>query len=85
MPRAEKEESGSSHVREHNIQNGKILLVELQAFENQGVSIWLDGYPSNSEEVTQVMNLKEQISYMRDYVFAEGKISQIHFDRVDCE
>lgn len=72
-------------MRDNSIQNGKILLVELQALENQGVSIWLDGYPSNSEEVTQVMTLREQISYMRDYVFTEGKVSQIHFDRVDCD
>lgn len=60
-------------------------MVELQEFENRGVSIWLDGYPSSSEEVTQIMALREQISYMRDYVFAEGKISQIHFDRVEEE
>lgn len=66
-----------------NIQEGRILQVELQKFENQGVSIWLDGCPSSSEEVTQAMTLREPINYMRDYVFAEGKISQIHFDRVD--
>lgn len=72
-------------MRDDNIENGNILLVELQAFENQGVSIWLDGYPSNSREVSQVMSVREQISYMRDYVFAEGQISQLHFDRVDEE
>ena len=72
-------------MREYKIENKQILLVELQAFEDQGVSIWLDGYPSNSEEVSQAMTLREQISYMRDYVFAQGQISQIHFDRVDCD
>lgn len=72
-------------MRNYKVQEGRVLLVELQALENQGISIWLDGYPSNSEEVTQAMSLREQISYMRDYVFSEGKVSQVHFDRVDCE
>ncbi len=70
-------------MKEHKFLEEQILMVELQEFENQGVSIWLDGFPSNSFEVTQRMSLREQISYMRDYVFAEGKISQIHFDRVE--
>lgn len=72
-------------MKECRFEHGDILTVELQAFENQGVSIWLDGAPSSSLEVSQIMTVREQESYMRDYVFDEGKISQIHFDRIDCE
>ncbi len=64
-------------------EHGDFLMVELQALENQGVSIWLDGYPSSSMEVSMAMTVREQESYMRDYVFDEGKVSQIHFDRID--
>lgn len=71
----------SEDIFEHD----RILLVELQALEDLGVSIWLDGAPSSSREVTQTMAVREQNHYMRDYVFDEGKVSQIHFDRVDCE
>ena len=70
---------------ENLFNQGRILMVELQALEDQGVSIWLDGAPSSSREVSQAVAVREHNSYMRDYVFDEGKISQLHFDRVDCE
>ena len=30
----------------------KVLLVELQSYEDQGISLWLEGEPSSSEAVT---------------------------------
>ena len=71
-------------MQENLFDQSRILMVELQALEDQGVSIWLEGAPSSSREVSQVA-VREHNSYMRDYVFDDGKISQIHFDRVDCE
>lgn len=70
-------------MKKRSFEHGDVLMVELQAFENQGISIWLDGMPSNSKEVSQKMSVHEQECYMRDYVFDEGKVSQIHFDRID--
>lgn len=70
-------------MRNDMFEHGDFLILELQAFEDQGISIWLDGAPSTSQEVFQVMSVKEQESYMRDYVFDEGKIRQIRFDRID--
>lgn len=70
-------------MRNDMFEHGDFLILELQAFEDQGISIWLDGAPSTSTEVFQVMSVKEQESYMRDYVFDKGKIRQIRFDRID--
>lgn len=70
-------------MKNNMFEHGDFLILELQAFEDQGISIWLDGAPSTSQEVFQVMSVKEQESYMRDYVFDEGKIRQIRFDRID--
>ncbi len=61
---------------------GKILLVELQGYEEQGITIFLEGEKSDPIEVTNAVNIKEDISYMRDYVFSQGEVSEIHFDRV---
>lgn len=60
----------------------KSLLSELQSFEDQGVSIWLDGEQSNPREVTDLIFVREDCSYMRDYIFSDGTLSELHFDRV---
>ena len=49
------------------------LYMELSALENRGVTIWLEGTPSDSLNVS---------SYMRDYVFEEGRLKEVHFDKV---
>ena len=51
------------------------LYMELSALENRGVTIWLEGTPSNS------LNVSNQL-YMRDYVFEEGRLKEVHFDKV---
>ena len=66
----------------HNQEKDKILLVELQSYENQGISIWLEGEGSNSQEVSETLAVREENCYMRDYIFSEGKVSEIHFDRI---
>ena len=58
----------------------KVLLVELQSYEDQGISLWLEG-----EAVTGVMTVKEANQYMRDYVIDDGVVSEIRFDRVTRE
>ena len=45
------------------------LYMELSALENRGVTIWLEGTKSDS-------------TYMRDYVFEEGRLKEVHFDKV---
>lgn len=62
--------------------NRKPLLVELQNYERQGISIWLEGVPSSSDEVSEAMCVREDYSYMRDYVFSQGELSEVRFDRI---
>lgn len=60
-------------------------LIELQNYEKQGISIWLEGFPSNSDEVSETMFVRENVDYMRDYVFDEGALSELRFDVVKTE
>ena len=58
------------------------LYMELSALENRGVTIWLEGTPSNSLNVSNQLSIHEDTSYMRDYVFEEGRLKEVHFDKV---
>lgn len=58
------------------------LYLELTSLENRGITIWLERYPSNSKTVTSQLCVNEESNYMRDYVFDEGVLKEIHFDRV---
>ena len=62
--------------------SGQTLLIELQNYEKQGISIWLEGLPSNSAEVSEAMCVREDNNYMRDYVFQKGALSQVRFDKI---
>ena len=63
--------------------SGQTLLIELQNYEQQGISIWLEGFPSSSVEVSEVMCVREDTNYMRDYVFRQGALSQGKIDMTD--
>lgn len=65
--------------------DGQPLWVELQNYERQGISIWLEGSKSNSREVTQALCVRETNNYMRDYVFQQGALREVHFDRVGMD
>ena len=43
------------------------LYMELSALENRGVTIWLEGTPSNSLNVSNQLSIHEDTSYMREY------------------
>ena len=57
------------------------LYMELSALENRGVTIWLEGTPSDSLNVSNQLSIHEDTSYMRDYVFEEGRLKEVHFDK----
>ena len=69
-------------MRYKRAKSGQPLVVELQNYEQQGISIWLEGCPSSSDEVTEAMCVREDISYMRDYVFQKGELSELRFDKI---
>ena len=58
------------------------LYLELASLEDRGITIWLDGIPSNSFDVTSQLNIHDENLYMRDYVFDEGRLKEVHFDKV---
>lgn len=63
----------------------KNLYLELSKLENRGITIWLDGNPSNSKTVTSQLCFHEDTDYMRDYIFDEGVLKELHFDKIRKE
>ena len=58
------------------------LFMELSSLEDRGVTIWLEGNQSDSLDVTSQLHIHEENEYMRDYVFEEGRLKEVHFDKV---
>ena len=58
------------------------LFMELSSLEDRGVTIWLEGNPSDSLDVTSQLHIHEENEYMRDYVCEEGRLKEVHFDKV---
>ncbi len=58
------------------------LFVELQEIEKKGITLWLEGAPSNSFGVTNAIVVNEDDAYMRDYIYDEGVLKEVRFDRV---
>lgn len=63
----------------------KNLYLELSGLENRGITIWLDGNPSNSKTVASQLCFHEDSDYMRDYIFDEGVLKELHFDKIKEE
>jgi hypothetical protein len=60
-----------------------MLYLELSRLEDRGITIWMEGYPSNPQDVARQMRVDEENSYMRDYIFDEGVLTEVHFDKVN--
>ena len=58
------------------------LYLELSSLENQGITIWLDGCPSDSDVVTSQLNIHDENLYMRDYIFDDGRLKEVHFNKI---
>lgn len=56
--------------------------MELQTLEERGVGIWIEGHVSSPKNVTETMSVNEESDYMRDYVFQEGVLKELHFDKI---
>ena len=61
------------------------LYLELVSLENQGITIWLEGCPSDSQQVASQLNVYDENEYMRDYIFDEGRLKEIHFNKIEKE
>ena len=58
------------------------LYVELQSVADRGIVLYLEGHPSTPESVLTAMCVNEEGAYMRDYVFDEGVLRELRFDRL---
>lgn len=58
------------------------LFIELKGIQGRGITIFLEGRKSTPEIVTDLLCVQEDSSYMRDYVYDEGVLTELHFDKV---
>lgn len=58
------------------------LYIELQSIESRGITLFLEGSASNSERVCAALEVNEESTYMRDYIFDKGVLTELHFDKV---
>lgn len=57
---------------------------ELELYRQEGISLNLEGYPSNPSEIVQAHLIAEEGGYMRDYMQNEkGEIQKIDFDKIN--
>lgn len=58
------------------------LFVELQKIEEKGITLWLEGLPSDSLGIANAVFVNEDDAYMRDYIYDEGVLKELRFDKV---
>ncbi len=58
------------------------LFVELQEIEQRGITLWMEGIQSDSNRITDAIFVNEEEAYMRDYIYEEGVLKELHFDKV---
>ena len=75
----------SPDARKWKAMDKQQLFMELQNIEGRGITIFLEGTVSSPEIVTNALCVKEDYSYMRDYVYEEGVLKELHFDKVKNE
>ena len=68
---------------DHQKQNVGNLFTELSDFERKGVEISLDGLPASPMQIVQAHIMREDITYMRDYIMNEkGDIKSVSFQNI---
>lgn len=58
------------------------LFAELQNIEKRGITLWLEGAPSDSGRIADAVSVNEECAYMRDYIYDEGVLKELRFDKV---
>ena len=59
------------------------LYAELEKYENAGVRIRLDNLPASPMQIVSAHMIKEETSYMRDYVLDDnGSVRELAFHQV---
>ncbi len=63
--------------------NCESLLIELSTIESRGIILFLEGIKSSPACVAKAVEVQEDSSYMRDYIFEKGVLTELHFDKVE--
>ena len=68
---------------DHQDQNARTQFEELTEFEKNGVYISQNGLPASPMQIVQAHIMREDVSYMRDYVMNEkGDIKGLGFHNI---
>lgn len=59
---------------------GQALYVELQNCEQQGISIWLNRSLHEEEQTVEIMAVRDDISYMQEFVVQSGGQNAVQLD-----
>ena len=63
--------------------NYKNFYAELEQYERSGISMKLDNYPASPMQIVSAHMVKEDHTYMRDYVWDEcGRVKELAFHNV---
>ena len=61
----------------------KELYAELEKYENSGISMRLNNYPASPMQIVTAHMVREDPSYMRDYVWDErGHVREVSFHNI---
>ena len=61
----------------------KDLYAELEKFEHSGVSMRLNNYPASPMQIVTAHMVREESSYMRDYVWEDkGQVREVTFHSI---
>ena len=61
----------------------KDLYAELEKFEHSGVSMRLNNYPASAMQIVTAHMVREESSYMRDYVWDDkGQVREVTFHSI---
>lgn len=60
------------------------LYAELEKYERAGIQLRLDSRPASPMQVVNAHMVREEMSYMRDYVWDDtGHVRELSFDNVE--
>lgn len=63
----------------------KNLFLELELYEQSGVSMKLGNVPASPMQIVTAHMVKEDKTYMRDYVWDEkGHVKELTFHNINC-
>lgn len=63
--------------------SAQIMQARLEQIVQSGVGLYLDGHEVSPEEITDICFVREDITYMPDYITDEkGVLREVRYDRV---